>query len=127
MNPPLAPAHKGMKVDYRGLLRQTRVALPLPDASDKIFMLEALQDHLTELGERFYAGDLAVVDEFLQLYCIASDKRPAGVASAQSPSMSEVLAAALDALDDNDVQAATVILKTAQRNAGVTRSSEQSK
>lgn len=82
MKPTLAPDHKGMKVDYRGLLRQTRVALPIPAASDKIYMLEALQDHLTELGERFYAGDLTVVDEFLQLYCIAAEKRPGGVALA---------------------------------------------
>jgi hypothetical protein len=43
----------------------------------------------------------------------------AGVALPQAPSMAEVIAAALDALEDNDNHAATVILKTAQRARGV--------
>ena len=38
-------------------------------------MLEELGRNLRELGERFYVGDVAVVDEFLQLYCIARGQR----------------------------------------------------
>lgn len=38
-----------------------------------------------------------------------------GVAPSPAPSMAEVIAAALEALEDNDNHAATVILKTAQR------------
>ncbi|WP_259393778.1 four helix bundle protein, partial [Ralstonia pickettii] len=34
-----------------------------------------LQAHMTELGRRWYAGDAAAVDEFLQLYCIEVDLR----------------------------------------------------
>lgn len=77
--PPLAADHRGMKVDYRGMLRQSRVAMAnAPDgAQDRVYLLEELERHLTELGERYYAGDVAVVDEFLQLYCIAAAKRPA--------------------------------------------------
>jgi len=36
-------------------------------------MLRQLQHNLTELGQRWYAGDTAAVDEFLQLFCIAAD------------------------------------------------------
>ena len=40
-------------------------------------MLRQLQDHLQELGERWYDGDMAVVDELLQLYGIESKAREA--------------------------------------------------
>jgi hypothetical protein len=38
-------------------------------------MLSQLEDHLTELGQRWYGGDTAVVDELLQLYCIEKEGR----------------------------------------------------
>ena len=31
--------------------------------------------HLEELAVRYYAGDITVVDEFLQLYCIGENAR----------------------------------------------------
>jgi len=36
--------------------------------------------HLEEMGRRYYAGDVAAVDEFLQLYCIAESERATVVA-----------------------------------------------
>lgn len=71
-----ADDHKGMMVDYQGMLRQAREALQHGRRETMhAEMLRQFQDHLTEMGERFYAGDVAAVDEFLQLYCIARDKR----------------------------------------------------
>lgn len=75
----LAPDHKGMKIDYRGALKEARRVLRRDFGAISAHMLEELEKHLTEMGERFYAGDTAAVDEFLQLYCIARDKRPPGV------------------------------------------------
>lgn len=69
--PPLAPEHKGFHIDYSGLLggarRQTH--------GSTTELLRQLEVHLEELGERFYSGDMAAVDEFLQLYCVAEDDR----------------------------------------------------
>lgn len=66
-----APDHKGMKVDYLGMLGQSATALRAAGYPAQAFMLEELREHLTAMGSRFYAGDVSVVDEFLQLYCIA--------------------------------------------------------
>jgi len=38
-------------------------------------MLNQLEEHLSELGRRWYDGDATVVDEFLQLYCIQRVRR----------------------------------------------------
>lgn len=73
--PLLAADHKGMRVDYRGLLGQTREGLFKEPALAE--MIRQLQDHIAELGRRWYAGDTAVVDELLQLYCIEQDAREA--------------------------------------------------
>lgn len=70
----LAAKHAGMKVDYRGMLRGAH-ALLRKSSPISAFMLEELERNLTELGERYYSGDLASVDEFLQLYCINKDGR----------------------------------------------------
>ena len=61
-----------MRVDYRGLLSQARDGRAEPGLAE---MLRQLQDHLQELGERWYDGDMAVVDELLQLYGIESKAR----------------------------------------------------
>lgn len=74
----LAADHVGMRVDYTGLLGQARSALKRGENAPAMAeMLGQLAVHLTELGQRWYAGDTAVVDEFLQLYCIESDARAA--------------------------------------------------
>ena len=71
----LAPNHRGMRVDYTGLLKQVRNVLRQCDEKylhERVFQLGA---HLKEMGQRWYAGDTAVVDEFLQLYCIEREAR----------------------------------------------------
>lgn len=71
--PLLAKQHTGMRVDYRGLLRQSQEGLRKEPGLAE--MLRQLGEHLTELGTRWYAGDVAVVDEILQLYCIEKNAR----------------------------------------------------
>lgn len=64
---PLAARHYGMCISARGLL--VRVGGHL-----KVGAREMLK-HLDEMATRYYAGDIAAVDEFLQLYCL-DEKRP---------------------------------------------------
>lgn len=71
----LAPKHTGMKVDFRGLMSQARRSLHRDPGIAE--MLRQFEEHLTELGQRWYAGDAAVVDELLQLYCIEIPARAA--------------------------------------------------
>lgn len=74
--PVLAPDHKGMRVDYTGMLKHARNGLrnENPGVAE---MLRQFTEHLTELGARYYAGDTAAVDEFLQLYCVGREARAA--------------------------------------------------
>jgi hypothetical protein len=74
----LGHEHKGMRVDYRGMFKQS--IRGLRDTPGMAFMLSEIEKHLTEAGSRFYAGDLKVVDEFFQLYCVAQDERRALIA-----------------------------------------------
>ena len=74
--PVLAEDHQGMRVDYRGLLGQVRRELERT-AGGHAEMLRQLQGHMTELGIRYYGGDLSAVDEFLQLYCVEREARAA--------------------------------------------------
>lgn len=78
--PILAPDHQGMRVSYQGLLFAVAHELS-PTSPGHAEMVRQLQDHLEELGRRYYAGDLAVVDEFLQLYCIEKPARDALIES----------------------------------------------
>lgn len=63
----LAKKHKGMRVSASGILRRVKGHLRV----GANYMIE----HLEETAERYYAGDIKAVDEFLQLYCL-DDKRP---------------------------------------------------
>lgn len=69
----LAADHSGMRVDYSGLLKQSRAALR--ESPWLAEMLRQLGEHLAELGARYYAGDVSAVDEFLQLYCVNREGR----------------------------------------------------
>lgn len=72
----LCKEHTGMRISYTGLLKQARDALRhVDDGGGLAEMLRQLENHLTELGQRWYAGDTDVVDELLQLYCIEQDMR----------------------------------------------------
>jgi len=74
----LANDCRGMRASYLGLLRQSRGALLCGDREPGLAeTLRQLEADLTELGQRWYAGDTDVVDEFLQLYCIEKDARVA--------------------------------------------------
>jgi len=44
------------------------------------FMRSEIARNLVELGQRYYSGDIAAVDEFLQLFCICEPERSALVA-----------------------------------------------
>lgn len=77
----LTKKHTGMKVDYSGLLKQARDGLRREPGIAE--MLRQLEEHLSELGRRYYDGDPAVVDEFLQLYCIQRVRREALAATTE--------------------------------------------
>ncbi|AXA80660.1 hypothetical protein CE206_29260 (plasmid) [Achromobacter xylosoxidans] len=80
----LAAEHRGLRVDYCGFLEHVRQALQQgarePALAEMVLQLQA---HLREMGQRWYANEVAVVDELLQLYCIESDARAALAAGAQ--------------------------------------------
>lgn len=81
--PLLADDHRGMRVDYSGLLKQTRSALEYGRKEPGLAeMIRQLTGHMKELGQRWYAGDMRVVDEILQLYCVENDAR-VGLATRQ--------------------------------------------
>ena len=69
----LAKKHTGMRVDHSGILG--RIAGGCKVRDDQRWCLGELDKHLEEMAERFYSGDIAAVDEFLQLWCL-DDKRP---------------------------------------------------
>ena len=74
---PLAADHTGMRVDYLGLFGQSQRGLRYARDTANAEMLRQFTEHMTELGNRFYSGDMAAVDEFLQLYCVGQDARAA--------------------------------------------------
>ena len=78
----LSKDHTGMKVDYSGLLVQVRreIKRSAPGLAE---MIRQLQKHMQELGQRWYAGDTAVVDELLQLYSVERQARDAIAAQAK--------------------------------------------
>ncbi|MBQ69655.1 hypothetical protein CL689_06310 [Candidatus Saccharibacteria bacterium] len=63
----LAKDHTGMKLDLAHALSIARQALPKKE-SLLAYTLEELNGHITEMANRFYSGDITVVDEFFQLY-----------------------------------------------------------
>lgn len=65
--PPLAAEHKGMRVNGGRVLRENRQGFS--------FFRKEMARHLEMVAERFYSGDVTVVDEFLQLYCFGEDQR----------------------------------------------------
>lgn len=76
------PEHKSMRVDYRGLFKAAIAGLRGDGGTAE--MMRQLCDHMTELGQRWYAGDVAVVDEILQLYCVERETRRALLAEVRS-------------------------------------------
>ena len=64
---PLAPKHQGMRISAAGILRRVK--------GDLKFGAITLLDHLEQMAELFYSGDLTAVDAFLQLYNL-DENRP---------------------------------------------------
>lgn len=73
------PDRSGMKVSAEGLLKRVAAIVKQNDEQGRgyAFTLDEMLRHLTELAERFYAGDIAVVDEFLQTLARTSPKQRA--------------------------------------------------
>ena len=67
MKPPLADVHTGMRVCARRILTE--------NGRGYKGMREEMARHLEEVATRYYAGDVAVVDEFMQLYCFGEAAR----------------------------------------------------
>ena len=67
MKPPLAQTHTGMRVCARRILTE--------NGRGYSGMRKEMAAHLEEVARRYYAGDVAVVDEFLQLYCFGEQAR----------------------------------------------------
>lgn len=72
--PVFAPDHKGMLVSASGILKRKESNKGLR------YMREQMFEHLQTLATHYYAGNLAVVDEFLQLYCLGQEAREAAKA-----------------------------------------------
>ena len=71
--PLLGPNHTGMRVSCSGLLG--RIASGGRCAKVERYMLGELLKHLEQVGREYYAGNVKIVDEFLQCYCL-DDHRP---------------------------------------------------
>lgn len=68
----LAPKHKGMKVSADGLIGRI-VRGKRPDRLDRHLLGEMLRN-MENVAKRFYSGEVKVVDEFFQLYCLDDDR-----------------------------------------------------
>ena len=75
MKVPFAQDHSGMQVSATGLLDRRG------NSQDLCFARAELANNLTAMAKRFYAGDLAAVDEFCQLYALADKERRAAKAA----------------------------------------------
>jgi len=67
MTPPLANPHTGMRVCAHRILTE--------NGRGYAGVRREMAKHLEEVARRYYAGDVAVVDEFLQLYCFGENER----------------------------------------------------
>lgn len=77
----LAPKNDGMRVCGTSLLSN-------PKRAGIKFMLQEMDKHLKEVSRRYYAGDTAVVDEFLQLYSY-TETRPVNPVTEVTPGPTE--------------------------------------
>jgi len=75
--PVFAPEHTGFYVSASGILtRKTN------NKGDK-FMRNELFKHLQTMAEQYYAGNVSIIDEFCQLYCLGREQRKAALAKAK--------------------------------------------
>lgn len=70
----LAAKHTGMMICASGVLSRIGTQKGSVSSFDKA-CLKQLLSHLETMAAAFYAGEISVVDQFLQLYCL-DEKRP---------------------------------------------------
>lgn len=81
--------HQGMRVCISGILG------PRNSKGDK-YMRSELLGHLETVAEKYYAGEVAIVDAFLQFYCLSDKHREAAIERQKGiPSLREALDKAL--------------------------------
>lgn len=71
MRPVLAPEEPGKRLALDFILRNPRNHAALKG------LRVNLNDNIAEMGKRYYSGDVAAVDEFMQIYCVATPQRDA--------------------------------------------------
>lgn len=62
----LSKKYTGMRISASGVLNRVKGFLG--------FGAKEMLKHLREMATKYYAGDIAAVDEFLQLYCLDDDR-----------------------------------------------------
>lgn len=62
---PVFKKYKGMRINISNPKRFK--------ARESRYALETLEGNLKIMAERFYNGDIAVVDEFFQVYCMSKE------------------------------------------------------
>lgn len=62
----LAEKHQGMRWSAKGSLKQNGKTIKIT--------LQQMIEHLDIVADRYYKGDIKVVDEFLQLYCFDKNR-----------------------------------------------------
>ena len=67
--PIFAPDHTGMCVSASGILTRKENNKGLR------FMREEMHKHLETMAKEYYAGNIEIVDQFLQLYCLGCKYR----------------------------------------------------
>jgi hypothetical protein len=75
--PVFAPEHTGFYVSASGILNRGT-----NNKGDK-FMRNELFKHLQTMAEQYYAGNVSIIDEFCQLYCLGREQRKAALAKAK--------------------------------------------
>jgi len=77
----LAKKHTGMKICLDGALNHKGKTMGT-------YIIKELQKHLHMMANGFYEGNIKIVDEFCQLYCL-DNKRPEQPAIEQSEKKGE--------------------------------------
>ncbi len=68
----LGPKHTGMKVSANGLIGRIEKGIMINDAMR--YTLGEMLTNLRELSKEYYAGNINIVDKFLQFYDLDEDR-----------------------------------------------------
>ena len=78
---PLAPTHTGMRISASGILGRIANGGYWQGLN---YGCAVMLEHLEQMAQRYYSGDVAAVDEFLQLYCL-DHHRPCAAGEVPEP------------------------------------------